>query len=518
MRASTRHRSLPTGCLLTAIALGLAACGGGDDDPAAPVAPAPSVSGTVIDGPIKGATVCFDTNGNGACDEGEPTSGPTDETGKYTIEGYASEDLAAAPCIAMVPADAVDMDDPSSTVGTAFQMSAPAGKCGVVSPITTLVQQAVLDGLAPADAEKQVANQLMIGDLASLYMDYSADPSAPDSERLALLASDAIVPILKTGGSVSTEPPGNLPSGGSGRVARFAYGDPNNHYWQWFSSDNVVDDEGRTTFFDTRAQLVNGVARPITELYDTALALTESGDWLRCDETFPHKTTLGVPRISDYCGVLAYQLYRIEDVSGQSIPDVLRRIQAAPISTVTGVDPDSLPAAVFPDGSDIQIRFGGSDIATGIRYRESDGSLPNVTTIDEMISAHPVPAIASGGNTVSVGFTATKRYRAAFGPDGLAQYYLCEVQNNAPANCQPAGTGSYSVEIAHGTPVVSFTGNPAETDPAVDFNRIFVGRNDKVWYGYRLKPVTSLDLIRLNGTAAEALASLLGIVPPWQQQ
>ncbi len=140
--------------LWSLIAATVAACGGGNGasdpiaaEPAAPPASAPvalaKIRGTVADGPLAGAIVCYDINDNGRCDSTDPTSAPTDTNGSYSVE----VDPATAGrhrLIAMVPATAVDKDT-GKAVGSAFTLMAPAtGGSGsqavFISPLTTLVQ------------------------------------------------------------------------------------------------------------------------------------------------------------------------------------------------------------------------------------------------------------------------------------------------------------------------------------------------------------------------------------------
>ena len=64
-----RHR-VPTFALGSLAAALLAACGGGGGGSEAPKT---TLSGTVADGYLKGATVCLDVNGNSICDSGEPS-------------------------------------------------------------------------------------------------------------------------------------------------------------------------------------------------------------------------------------------------------------------------------------------------------------------------------------------------------------------------------------------------------------------------------------------------------------
>lgn len=122
-----------------------AGCGGSDSS-----TPTTTVSGTLIDGYLAGATVCVDVNKNGACDAGEPVSSATGADGKFTIAGVKEADATGAPLVAVVPATAVDADT-SAAVGAGFVLMTPAGKT-VVSPLTTLVQQALLaDSTKTAD-------------------------------------------------------------------------------------------------------------------------------------------------------------------------------------------------------------------------------------------------------------------------------------------------------------------------------------------------------------------------------
>ena len=107
----------------------------------------------VIDGAIKNALVCIDKNSNGQCDAGE-TQGTTDAAGKVTL-AVPSGDVGKYPILAVVGTNAVDADN--GPVTTAYTMSAPADQVAVVSPLTTLVQQAVASsGATTAQAAKSV--------------------------------------------------------------------------------------------------------------------------------------------------------------------------------------------------------------------------------------------------------------------------------------------------------------------------------------------------------------------------
>jgi len=127
----------------------------------------------VVDGAIQNAVVCLDKNGNGLCDADE-VQGKTDIDGKVTII-VPTADRGKFPIIALVGLDAVDKDH--GPVTTAYTMSAPADQLGVVSPLTTLVQQTIaLTGATSADAAKAV--QATTGITASLFEDFTKTSAA----------------------------------------------------------------------------------------------------------------------------------------------------------------------------------------------------------------------------------------------------------------------------------------------------------------------------------------------------
>ena len=142
--------------LACATLVALSACGGGSSDNNTPAMAQPTttnVDATVIDGAIKNALVCIDKNGNGQCDAGE-TQGTTDAAGKVTL-AVPNADVGKYPILALVGTNAVDADN--GPVTTAYTLSAPADQVAVVSPLSTLVQQAVASsGATTAQAAKSV--------------------------------------------------------------------------------------------------------------------------------------------------------------------------------------------------------------------------------------------------------------------------------------------------------------------------------------------------------------------------
>jgi hypothetical protein len=160
--------------------------GGGGSSPAASTTT--SVPVTVIDGAIQNATVCLDKNNNGACDTGEP-SGKTDATGKVNLTVDAA-DVGKYPVIAVVGTDATDAD--TGPVPVRYTMSAPADSVGVVSPLTTMVQQTVAStGASTTDAAASV--QATTGINVSLFQDYTKVAAPTDGSISAATVARMVV-------------------------------------------------------------------------------------------------------------------------------------------------------------------------------------------------------------------------------------------------------------------------------------------------------------------------------------
>lgn len=140
----------------------LAGCGGGGvtGDP---------VSGKLIDGYIKGATVCLDINGDGACNSDEP-KGVTGEGGKWTLHAPTGTDLSQYYIVADVPNTAEDSDNPGVPM-TPTKMMGVANEAAVISPLTTVVAGFIKEGQDTAAAK---ANAKTLLGLPSNY-DFSSD-------------------------------------------------------------------------------------------------------------------------------------------------------------------------------------------------------------------------------------------------------------------------------------------------------------------------------------------------------
>lgn len=199
----------PLAAALGAACLVLAACGGrSDKSPASPGVV--TYAGIVADGPLQGATACYDLNDNAACDSGEP-SAATDADGRFRFE-VPSADAGRHAVIAEVPATAVDRDT-GAAVGAAFTLKTPAPTSAAagsvfVSPLTTLVVDvAAAQGLDRTAAEAAVRSQLGMANSPLANFVSGGDAQAA---RLAAAVNRVIVEVSRLAGD----------AGASGDAAR----------------------------------------------------------------------------------------------------------------------------------------------------------------------------------------------------------------------------------------------------------------------------------------------------------
>lgn len=186
-----RYKSL----LLTSLALFLSACNNNPDEGNTPgVATSPGVStpfisGVVADGYIRGAIVCLDKNSNTLCDPGEPATS-SQEKGYYRLRNVSAADAAAFPIAVYVPVGAIDEDDPAHPVTLPYYMSAPAGKYGFISPITTMITsfQQVHPDVSLADITRYFVDQMGLDTTANLFENYSKPSASISQKRLHNIA------------------------------------------------------------------------------------------------------------------------------------------------------------------------------------------------------------------------------------------------------------------------------------------------------------------------------------------
>jgi len=148
----------------------LSACGGGGGGGL--FGSSSLLSGLAVDGYVQGATVFLDVNKNGLLDSGEP-SATTDSAGKYTLD-YASVsgNVTGLP---IVVTGGIDTDTGNAFTG---QLSARADKAAsgqVVSPLTSLIDAVIAQGLAP---DVEAAKTMIASGLGLTNAQLMSDPVA----------------------------------------------------------------------------------------------------------------------------------------------------------------------------------------------------------------------------------------------------------------------------------------------------------------------------------------------------
>ncbi|MDP1691822.1 MAG: S8 family peptidase [Burkholderiaceae bacterium] len=175
-----RHALWSLSALCTAVLV--AGCGGGGGETPATVASTVQFSGSVVDGPIEGARVFLDLNGNLAHDAGEPISPPTNAQGAFVLvaDRLTQAQAATALLVSHVPDTARDADDRGldlraagrrgftvmTPVSAYLQVSADGSNTAaapLLSPLTTLVvAEMAFTGLSLADAKASVQQRLAL--------------------------------------------------------------------------------------------------------------------------------------------------------------------------------------------------------------------------------------------------------------------------------------------------------------------------------------------------------------------
>jgi len=506
----------------------IAACGGGGDSPSgSPVSPPPpppvpvTISGVVVGG--ADATVCVDANGNSTCDIGE-TSTSTDAQGAFTLTSLAATPAAGTAVVAVIPAGAG---------GAAYTLKAPAAKANVVSPITSLIQTGVAQGMPLEEAEAMAASQLQVN-ATNLYSNYATTASA-DRSALTTIGAAAVTG-LRTGyplvlSALTTSSPDYT-------VRRFSYTNIYNfdvHHYYWTNVPNVST--GLYPFYVLAHGLLNSAPRSLLGTlatpYDAVWASTPRG-WVPIqNEANAHASTNGSPSIAIWGNGYRYVSTRVDtDVSGLSIADVVRQVQDMTLnteSTLIGVTPSQL-SGTMPAGARIRrLRF--LTVEVPMTYREQDPPAGNgATTVAGVAAAFPMPASPTPTNTVSLGNTRVPlgctptgsvcpggALRASFSAGNVVNYYLCDLDVNlqTPSNCVAAGAGTYAQGTAldRVTPMMTFTNLPAPAAVTVG-ERALIQRNNALRLGTRALTSPPTITTRLNRVAFEALSAALGIAPP----
>lgn len=153
-----------------ACAVLLAACGGAGGS--GPLASANGLTGVAVDGYLQGASVFLDMNRNGVLDSGEPST-TTDLNGRYVLDySGVTGSITGLP---VVVTGGVDSDTGFAFTGKLAAPVESARQAQVVTPLTTLVDAMVAQGLA---ADVTLAKQKVATALGLTVDQLSTDPVA----------------------------------------------------------------------------------------------------------------------------------------------------------------------------------------------------------------------------------------------------------------------------------------------------------------------------------------------------
>ena len=269
----------------TLAAASLIGCGGGGSG-SGPT----TLSGVVIDGYIKGAIVCLDTNSNQKCDA--PSIDPqatTKDDGSYTFT-YTGN-IAGMHVIAEVPVGAIDSD--LGTISTPYSMLAPAeaeskSAPAVITPLTTLVSSEMLSSKSTAaEAEASVKANL---NLSTPLVGYDFKKAGDtNSTAVAQITAAAIASATSTLKSNNTVNDAGLTTGDIVKKAIEQVKDN--------VLPQVISSTGKVSVTDTSsqkvviAQISSKVETTISGQIQNIVASTKSGDSTVVDLANVFKTT-----------------------------------------------------------------------------------------------------------------------------------------------------------------------------------------------------------------------------------
>ena len=140
----------------------------------------------------------------------------------------------------------------------------------------------------------------------------------------------------------------------------------------------------------------------------------------------------------------------------------------------------------------------GPNANAGARNDWWSASTLNIGTV-----AGPVPANSY--------YQSNRVIRAGFGSGNAVAFYNCALRasDGSSRNCEPAGAGTWRIDTVGDARVMRFTGVPAAAT-SLTYNRQFVERGGKVFYGFRDKLRVD-NAVRLNAEAMDALLGQLNL-------
>lgn len=296
--------------------------------------------------------------------------------------------------------------------------------------------------------------------------------------------------------------------------------------------------------------------------------------WFVCPVDYENTATLRDAQgrsESFYCGTHhATNLRTVRDIAGLRMADIVAEIRAYPMTSTQGAyaqwgpRPELLGTAVFPAGSKLYYQVGtplvnpdgygtlasnvvrafAADIAAGGTATTACNSVTGanaaslqreVATLEQLVAAYPgkpcvFAANASTGprnewwsnSSLSIGtvsgpasasayYRSDRNIRLAFGEANQVTYLNCAMRasDGSIRNCDVAGKGSYRIETMGDARVLRLAQVPADATQ-LNYNRIFVERAGKVYYGWRDK-LRIDNALRMNTEAMDALLAQLGL-------
>jgi hypothetical protein len=473
------------------LALGLVACGGGDDalpstgvaaptdiasmpgtgtttvadtgsatvvvTPPPPPPPPPPVTLTgsvVVDQAIRNAVVCMDLNANNACDAGEPVSAKTGVDGAYSLTYEPSRitpaQVAAASLIApMVPGAATDsntsIDASDTTKGVttrAYTLKQIPGKAGSIHPLSTLLAAGVATGMTESVARSNAALQLAV--TLTKLDNYQDDPTT-DSAQVrdnARTMARVVAATLEGGIPLQLADQNQAVTAAAGDLASLTFTDAANYFFRQFTGVAKPAGTPGGSSVDGREGKTAGVAS--TALYNQA-ALAPTG-WLKCDSTVLGTGTIGVPSRSTTCSVSNSigASGAATSIADQTMTAVITGMQADPTTNTinNGVSNNNLVTALgtatFPPNASLRLRTSlNLNQPILINSLTTDGRPQSeATTLEALIAAKPASAVnlATGGGSLSLGLSSSqfKALRVAFtgttsASAGTVQFYDCDL-------------------------------------------------------------------------------------------
>jgi len=151
---------------------------------------------------------------------------------------------------------------------------------------------------------------------------------------------------------------------------------------------------------------------------------------------------------------------------------------------------------------------------TGVNGQTFTSLAPNTAWGSTTTSMGNLGNAPLGTSSTATGYyTGNKRLRVSFagGSSNAVTFYSCLQRsiNGSTRNCTVVGTGTYTISTLGDARVMAFSALPAPF-AALAYDRVFVERAGQVYWGYKDK-LSTYKVVRLNGTAGNALLSQLGL-------